>query len=67
MFCLCVERKMKMEEVFDSVVTVPYLAQVSAKLGKDKILQVCKIYKSVIVVSVGCMYIMWVASYAVKF
>ena len=28
-----------MEEVFDDI-TVPYLAQVSAKLGKDKILQV---------------------------
>ena len=40
MYRLCAERGMVMKEVFDNNITVPYLAEVSAKLGKDKILQV---------------------------
>ena len=44
------ERRMAMEEVFDNI-TVPYIAQLSAKLGKDKLLQVCKMYKSIIVLA----------------
>ena len=37
---MCVERQQKMEEVFENI-TVPYLAKLAAKFGKDKILQVC--------------------------
>ena len=40
MYRLCAEREMAIEEVFDNI-TVSYLAQVAAELGKDKILQVC--------------------------
>ena len=40
MYRLCAERGMVMEKVFDNI-TVSYLSQVAAELGKDKILQVC--------------------------
>ena len=45
------EKRMEMDEMFDNI-TVPYFAQVSAKLGKDKILQVCKICKPVILIAI---------------
>ena len=52
-----------MERVFDNV-TVCYLSQLAAKLGKDKILQVCKMCELVVVlILLICMYVvhkMWV-------
>ena len=40
MHSLCAEQEKKMEEVFIDI-TVLYLANLAAKCGKDKILQVC--------------------------
>ena len=40
MHSLCAEQEKKMEEVFIHI-TVPYLVNLAAKCGKDKILQVC--------------------------
>ena len=42
MHSLCAEQKM--EEVFEDI-TVSYLAEVAAKLGKDEILRVCNVNK----------------------
>ena len=43
MHSMCVDRQEKMEEVFENI-TVPYLATLAAKFGKDKILQVSSLY-----------------------
>ena len=57
MYRLCAERGMVMERVFDNV-TVCYLSQLAAKLGKDKILQVCKMCELVVVLILFiCMYV----------